>query len=80
MEASEKTVSIGDAAKELGISTATLRKWADAGKIRFERSPSGQRRFFLADIKCLPPRELNQLDHSVTINYARLSRYGLKDD
>ncbi|WP_208492236.1 MerR family DNA-binding transcriptional regulator [aff. Roholtiella sp. LEGE 12411] len=34
---SEVTISIGDAAKELGISTKTLRRWTDAGKIKFEQ-------------------------------------------
>jgi len=43
---SEMTVSIGDAAKELGISVTTLRRWADSGKIRSERSPTGQRDSF----------------------------------
>ena len=67
METPEVTMSIGDAAKELGISVITLRRWADSEKIRSERSPSGQRRFFLADIKRIRPRELNQLpgaDHN----------------
>ncbi|MBE9213269.1 IS607 family transposase [Plectonema cf. radiosum LEGE 06105] len=77
---SEVTLSIGDAAKELGISTKTLRRWADSGKIRSERSPSGQRRFFLADIKRITPRELNQLDDRITINYARVSSYDHKED
>ncbi|WP_422757261.1 MerR family DNA-binding transcriptional regulator, partial [Microcoleus anatoxicus] len=45
---SEVSLSIGEAAKELGISTKTLRRWTDADKIRFERSPTGQRRFYLA--------------------------------
>ncbi|MEK0182729.1 MerR family DNA-binding transcriptional regulator, partial [Microcoleus anatoxicus PTRS3] len=45
------SLSIGEATKELGISTKTLRRWTDADKIRFERSPTGQRRFYLADIK-----------------------------
>jgi excisionase family DNA binding protein len=80
MEASEVTLSIGDAAKELGISTKTLRRWADSGKIRCLRSPSGQRRFFLADIKRITPRELNQLDDRITINYARVSSHDQKED
>lgn len=80
MEPQEMTVSIGDAAKELGISTKTLRRWTDSGKIRSERSPSGQRRFFLADIKRITPRELNQLDERITINYARVSSHDQKQD
>lgn len=77
---STMTLSIGDAAKELGISVKTLRRWADANKIRFERSPSGHRRFYLADIKRITPRDLKQLDERVTINYARVSSHDQKDD
>jgi putative resolvase len=80
METPEVTISIGEAAKELGVSTKTVRRWADSGKIRFERSPSGQRRFFLTDIKRITPRELNQLDERITINYARVSNYDQKQD
>ncbi|PNJ91078.1 MerR family DNA-binding transcriptional regulator, partial [Cylindrospermopsis raciborskii] len=41
MEDSQMTISIGDTAKELGVSVKTVRRWADSGKLRFERSPSG---------------------------------------
>ncbi|RUT02228.1 hypothetical protein DSM106972_063030 [Dulcicalothrix desertica PCC 7102] len=73
-------VSIGDAASELGISVKTLRRWADSGKIRSERSPTGQRRFYLSDIKRITPRDLKQLDSRVTINYARVSSNDQKQD
>lgn len=73
-------LSIGDAAKELGVSVKTLRRWADANKIRSVRSPSGHRRFYLADIKRITPRDLKQLDERVTINYARVSSHDQKDD
>ncbi len=77
---SEVTISIGDASKELGVSTKTLRRWADSGKIKSERSPTGQRRFFLADIRRITPRDLKQLDERVTINYARVSSHDQKAD
>ena len=77
---SQMTISIGEAAKELGISVKTIRRWADAGKIRYERSPSGHRRFYLADIKRITPRDLKQLDDRITINYARVSSSDLKED
>ncbi|RPI29429.1 MAG: MerR family DNA-binding transcriptional regulator, partial [Chloroflexota bacterium] len=32
-------VSIGQAAKELGVSIPTLRRWEAEGKIRSERTP-----------------------------------------
>ncbi|MGF1673849.1 MAG: IS607 family transposase [Rivularia sp. (in: cyanobacteria)] len=80
MENKEVTISIGDAAKELGVSVKTVRRWADAGKLRFERSPSGHRRFFLADIKRITPRDFNRLEDRITINYARVSSHDQKDD
>ncbi|MBE9259145.1 MULTISPECIES: IS607 family transposase [Aphanizomenonaceae] len=80
MENQEVTISIGDAAKELCVSVKTVRRWADAGKLRFERSPSGHRRFFLTDIKRITPRDFNQLEDRITINYARVSSHDQKDD
>jgi putative resolvase len=77
---SDVTLSIGEAAKELGISTKTLRRWSDAGKIKFKRSPTGQRRFYLSDIKRITPRDLNQVDERITINYARVSSHDQKED
>lgn len=79
MEASVVTLSIGDAAKELGVSTKTLRRWADSGKIRFLRSPSGQRRFYLTDIKRIIPREIEPLSQRITINYARVSSHDQRE-
>lgn len=76
----EMTISIGEAAKELGISVKTLRRWADAEKIRSERSPSGHRRFYLSDIKRITPRDLQKLDERITINYARVSSHDQKAD
>lgn len=80
MEDSQMTISIGDTAKELGVSVKTVRRWADSGKLRYERSPSGHRRFYLADIKRITPRDFNQLEDRVTINYARVSSSDQKDD
>ncbi|GET37667.1 IS607 family transposase [Microseira wollei] len=74
------TISIGDAAKELGVSVDTIRRWADQGKIRYERAPSGHRRFYLADIKRITPRDLKQLSGRITINYARVSSHDQKND
>ena len=80
MENHEVMISIGDTAKELGVSVKTIRRWANAGKLRFERSPSGHRRFFLADIKRITPRDFNKPEDRVTINYARVSSHDQKDD
>jgi excisionase family DNA binding protein len=80
MESPKVTLSIGDAAKELGISTKTLRRWADSGKIRSERSPSGQRRFYLTDIKRITPREIEPSSQRITINYARVSSHDQREE
>ncbi len=77
---SQVTLSIGDAAKELGISVKTLRRWADAEKIRFIRSPSGHRRFYLSDVKPIADRDVQPLDERITINYARVSSHDQKAD
>lgn len=79
-EQAEVTVSIGEAAKELGVSVKTVRRWTDSGKLRSERSPSGHRRYFLSDIKRITPRDLKQLDDRITINYARVSSHDQKAD
>ncbi|MDJ1177816.1 IS607 family transposase [Roseofilum sp. BLCC_M91] len=74
------TLSIGEAAKELGVSVDTIRRWADAKKIKSIRAPSGHRRFYLTDIKRLTPREIKQSDQRITINYARVSSHDQKQD
>ncbi|MEU9214273.1 TOBE domain-containing protein [Streptomyces sp. NPDC048415] len=37
------TFSIGQAAEVLGVSSETVRRWADAGQLRMEREGSGNR-------------------------------------
>jgi putative resolvase len=74
------TLSIGEAAKELGVSIKTLRRWADAGKIRCELAPSGHRRFYIQDVKSLTPIEARLLENRITINYARVSSHDQKAD
>ena len=43
-------VSIGQAAKELGVSKETLRRWEATGKIEVERTPKGHRRYDLSKL------------------------------
>lgn len=40
-------VSVGEAAKQLGVSIETIRRWADQGLIESHRTPSGQRRIVI---------------------------------
>ncbi len=46
-----KYVTIGEAARRLGVSTATIRRWADAGRLASTRPFTGtHRRILKADV------------------------------
>jgi excisionase family DNA binding protein len=49
----EKAVPLGDAARALGISASTMRRWADSGRIRTTRTDGGHRRFPLEEVRRL---------------------------
>jgi excisionase family DNA binding protein len=46
-------ISLGRACKLLGVNESTLRRWADAGRVRSFRTPGGHRRFAEADLRIL---------------------------
>ncbi len=46
-------LTIGEAARILGVSVETLRRWDADGKIDAVRTPGGQRRFVRADVERL---------------------------
>lgn len=71
-------ISIGQAAKELGVSRETLRRWEAAGKIQVERTPKGHRRYDLSKLHGLSPRP--PLAGRPTIVYARVSSHDQKED
>ena len=48
---SDKKIRIGEVAKLLGITTQTLRNWEKQGKLMPERSPGGQRYYFLDTVE-----------------------------
>ncbi len=74
-----KLVSIGVAARELGVHRDTLRRWEREGKIEpVERTTGGERRYDLAKLRHLAPR-LAPSDR-VTVAYARVSTAGQRDD
>ena len=49
-------LSLGEASRELGITPATLRRWADQGQIAAFVTPGGHRRFPRSVIEGLVPR------------------------
>lgn len=71
-------VGIGQAAAEIGVSRDTLRRWEAAGKIMVERTPSGHRRYDLAQLRELFPRKSSS--DRITIAYARVSHHSQKQE
>ena len=71
-------VSIGAAAKELGVTRDTLRRWEAADKIEVERTPNGHRRYELAKLRGILPRKVPA--ERITLAYARVSSHDQKDD
>lgn len=49
--ASRELLPIGDAARELGVSVETVRRWDRDGLIASIRTPGGQRRFSRSEIE-----------------------------
>jgi excisionase family DNA binding protein len=44
-QSSRLGLSTSEAARHLGVSLSTVRRWSDAGHLRGYRTPGGQRRF-----------------------------------
>lgn len=69
-------LSLGGASRLLGVSTATVRRWADAGRLTAFTTPGGHRRFSRAALeRMLPPDRDRHPDlTSAGLTPARLSR------
>jgi excisionase family DNA binding protein len=55
-------LSLGEAASLLGVDEATLRHWADTGRIRTFRTPGGHRRFQEDDLLALIQQEVPRVE------------------
>lgn len=76
-----KYTSIGKAAKMLGVSISTLRRWDEAGRLVAERSPSGHRRYNVAAVSSFNPLAVtNDAKSLPTVAYARVSSHDQKAD
>ena len=78
-----KIISIGQAAKMLGVHVQTLRNWEKSGKLKPDSiSPGGTRRYNSDTIMRISGKELIQIekDDRVTIAYARVSSQDQKED
>lgn len=49
----EDQLLLGEAAALLSVHPATLRRWADAGRVPVSRTPTNQRRFRVGDLRAV---------------------------
>jgi putative resolvase len=73
-------VPISEAARILGVSVDTLRRWEAAGKIEVERTPGGHRRYDLNQILGLAHNRPPDPSKRLTLGYARVSSRDQKED
>jgi predicted site-specific integrase-resolvase len=76
-----KIISIGQAAKLLGVHVQTLRNWERTGKLKPDSiSPGGTRRYNQDKILQITGKELPEIekDERITIAYARVSSHDQK--
>ncbi|MBW2037034.1 MAG: IS607 family transposase [Deltaproteobacteria bacterium] len=66
-------VNTREAVRSLGVHPNTLRSWANAGKIKHIKTPSGQRRYNIDAF-------LGERREAATVCYCRVSSYKQKDD
>jgi predicted site-specific integrase-resolvase len=74
----ERFVAIGEAAKALGVSITTLRRWEVEGRLVPDRTVGRQRRYDLAKLK--PEMFHTAEQERKTIAYARVSSHDQKED
>ena len=79
-ESMDKLVSIGKAAKILGVSEMTLRRWDEEGRLVSIRTEGGHRRYDISKIKPESVHRHSFYEDRTTIAYARVSSHDQKDD
>lgn len=72
-------VCIKKAAEILGVSSRTLRRWEEQGKIKSDRTSGGHRRYDLAQFYPLHNKAMRK-DDRITLCYARVSTHEQKED
>ncbi len=72
-------LSLEEAAKRLGVSKSTMRRWEEEGRIKPERTPGGHRRYRSEELTHMAVHPMPKTDR-VTIAYARVSSHDQKAD
>lgn len=74
-------LSIKETRKLLGVTTETLRKWANSGKIRFSETPTGRKLYNKQDVFTIINRtEIKKKPEKRKIAYCRVSSQKQQDD
>ena len=76
----DKLVSIGKAAKILGVSEVTLRRWDEDGKLVSIKTEGGHRRYDISKIRPELVHKFDFQDARKTVAYARVSLNDQRDD
>ncbi len=71
----DKIIGINEAAKLLGVSSTTLRRWELEGKMKSVRTKGNHRRFKVSELIGVTSK-----DNSLTVAYARVSSADQKED
>jgi excisionase family DNA binding protein len=76
----DKLVSISKAAKILGVSEITLRRWDEAGRLVAVKTEGGHRRYDISKIRPETVHRFSVAEGRKTIAYARVSGHDQKSD
>jgi len=76
----DNLVSIGKAARILGVSEVTLRRWDESGKLVSIKTEGGHRRYDISKIKPELVHKFDFQDTRKTIAYSRVSSNEQRDD
>ena len=79
-ESMKNLVSVSEAAKILGVSESTLRRWDKEGRIVPTKTEGGHRRYDISKIKPESVHKYDLADSRKTIAYARVSGHDQKAD
>jgi molybdopterin-binding protein len=72
MQGNDSSIRIGRAAEMLGVTVDTIRRWADEGRIRSDRSPGGQRLIPIDDVtRLIGERRRASTDRPIVAQSAR---------
>ena len=72
-------LSLEEAAKILGVSKSTMRRWEEEGRLKPERTPGGHRRYRSEDLGQMVHHPMPTAGR-VTVAYARVSSHDQKAD